>query len=116
MTLILAKSPKEKAELVTKYSTNKEFFLGYNKKRMPLAQYMELNKEKFAVVAARAKIMRDNMKNKGWTDKKHQRLMAEIPEDLFNERPEFSSTLPQKQLKKNIDAFLATYPMFRVDK
>lgn len=114
--LVLAKTPQEKAELVAKFSNNKEFFIGYNAHVMPLAQYMELNKEKFASVAQRAKVARDNMKNKGWTDKKYQKYMAELPEALFLDRPEFNSHLPQKQLAANIRSFLAQYPQFRVDK
>jgi hypothetical protein len=114
--LALAKNAKEKAELIRRFSNNKEFFIGINRRTMPLAQYMELNKEKFAVVAARAKRLRDAMRNKGWTDKKYQRYSAEMPEDLFNDRPEFNAHLPQKQLAENIRKFLIQYPMFRVDK
>jgi hypothetical protein len=114
--LALAKNPKEKAELVSKFSNNKEFFMGVNRRTMPLAQYMELNKDKFAPVAAKAKVLRDNMKNKGWTAKKYQKYLAEIPQEIFTDRPEFSAYLPQEQLKKNIEAFLSMYPQFRVDK
>lgn len=114
--LALAKSPKEKAELIAKFSNNAEFFIAINRRTMPLSQYMELNKEKFAVVAKRAKHLRDSMKNKGWTDKKYQKYTAELPEDLVNDRPEFSAYLDQKILAKNIQAFLALYPQFRVDK
>lgn len=114
--LALAKSPKEKAELIAKFSNNAEFFIGINKRTMPLSQYMELNKERFAIVAARAKTMRDSMKNKGWTDKKYQKMLAELPEDLVNDRPEFSAYLDKKVLAKNMKAFLEMYPQFRVDK
>ena len=114
--LALANSPQEKADLIAKFSNNKEFFVAINRRTMPLAQYMELNKTKFAPVAAKAKWVRDNMKNHGWTDKKYQKYMAELPQELFYDRPEFSSYLPQVQLKKNIESFLSTYPQFRVDK
>jgi hypothetical protein len=114
--LALANSPKEKAELIAKFSNSTEFFVAINRRTMPLSQYMELNKEKFAPVAAKAKWIRDSMKNHGWTDKKYQKYMAELPQELFYDRPEFSSYLPQAQLKKNIQSFLEAYPMFRVDK
>lgn len=114
--LVLAKNPKEKAELIQKFSNNTEFFTGFNARTMPFEQYMKLNAAKFAVVAKRAKLARDNMKNKGWTDKKYQKYLAELPEDLFLERPEFNSHQPQKVLDRNIQNFLIKYPEFRVDK
>lgn len=113
--LAMAKSPQEKQALIAKFSTNAAFFLGINKRTMPLKQYMDMNRDKFAVVAERAKDLRKNMKNKGWTDKKYQKYKAELPEDLFNDRPEFSAYLPQPELQANIKAFLVQYPMFRVD-
>lgn len=113
--LALANTPKEKQELIKKFSTNKEFFVAINRKTMPLAQYMELNKEKFAVVARKAKRLRDSMKNKGWTDKKYQKYTAELPEDLINDRPEFSATLDRKVFADNVRKFLRSYPQFRVD-
>ena len=114
--LVLAKNPKERAELVTKFSNDKEFFVTYNAKYIPLKQYMELNAEKFRPVAIRAKQIRDGIKNRGWTDKKYQKYLGEIPDQLFLERPEFSAYLPQKELQKNIENFLRDYPQFRVDK
>ncbi len=114
--LVLANSPKEKADLITKFSNNKEFYTAFNARTLPLGKYMELNAEKFRPVAQKAKVARDNMRNKGWTDKKYQKYMAELPEQLFHERPEFSSYQPQKQLAANIKSFLIRYPQFRVDK
>lgn len=114
--LALANSPKEKAELIAKFSNNAEFFVALNSKTMPLEQYMELNKEEFSVVARKAKTARDSMKNKGWTDKKYQRYLAELPEKLVLQRPEFNAHLPRKVLAENIRKFLAAYPQFRVDK
>lgn len=114
--LALAKSPKEKADLVTQFSNNQQFFTAFNARRMPLDQYMKLNAKKFAIVAARAKILRDGMKNKGWTDKKYQKYMAELPEELLNERPEFNIHLSRKVLAENIRKFLNLYPQFRVDR
>ena len=114
--LVMAKNPKEKAELISKFSNNTEFFTGFNARTMPLEQYMQLKAKKFAVVAQRAKQARDNMKNHGWTDKKYQRYLAELPEDLFLERPEFNAHQPQKVLDQNIRNFLVKYPEFRVDK
>lgn len=114
--LAMAKNAKEKSALIDKFSSNAEFYLGFNARTMPLKQYMDLKREKFKHVVAKAKTIRDNIKNKGWTDKKYQRYWAELPEDLFLERPEFNAHLPQKTLTANIRAFLADYPMFRVDK
>ena len=114
--LALAKTKEERAGLIKRFSTNAEFFVGVNARTMPLAQYMELKKDKFRQVANRAKVLRDSMQNRGWTDKKYQKYMAEIPEDLFLERPEFNAHLPQDVLKKNIQDFLSKYPQFRVDK
>lgn len=114
--LVLTSDPKKKADLINKFSTDQDFFVRFNSRTMPLKQYMELKKEKFAEVVKRAAQARANMKNRGWTDKKYQRYLAEIPEDLFLERPEFNAHLPQKELKRNIEAFLAEYPQFRVDK
>ncbi len=114
--LVLAKNPKEKAALIQKFSTNKDFFVGFNARTMPLAQYMKLKAPKFAVVAERARQARLNMKHGGWTDKKYQKYSAELPEDLFLERPEFNAHQPQKVLARNIRNFLTDYPQFRVDK
>lgn len=114
--LALARNQKEKQELINRFSNDQEFFVAVNASTMPLDQYMQLKAEKFKVVAERAKHARMNMKNKGWTDKKYQKYVAELPEDLFFDRPEFSVYLPQKQLQKNIRDFLVKYPQFRVDK
>jgi hypothetical protein len=114
--LALAKSPKEKAELVTKFSNNTEFYAAINRKTIPLDKYMELHKAEFAVVANRAKRIRDGIRNQGWTDKRYQKYTGELPERLLLERPEFSASLPRKQLGENIRAFLSAYPQFRVDK
>lgn len=117
MMLIDAKGDTKKYnDLVTRFSNNKEFFSTFNAKRMPLDQYMSLHAEEFAVVAQRAKVARDNMRNRGWTDKKYQKYTAELPERLILERPEFSASLPRKQLAENIRKFLSLYPQFRVDK
>lgn len=114
--LALAKDATEKAALITRFSTNTEFFLGFNARTMPMKQYMELKAEKFKACAIKAKVIRDNIKNRGWTDKKYQKYLAELPEDLFLERPEFNAHLPAKVLAKNIENFLSAYPQFRVDK
>ena len=114
--LALAKTPAEKAALIKKFSTKADFFLAVNKRTMPLKQYMALNKHRFAEVVNRAKNLRDNMKNKGWTDKKYQKYVAELPEDLINDRPEFSASLDRKVFAENVRKFLIDYPMFRVDK
>lgn len=116
IALLAISDPKKKLELINKFSTDAEFFVGFNARTMPLKQYMELKKEKFAEVVKRAKQARDNMRNKGWTDKKYQKYLAELPEDLFLERPEFNAHLTQKELNANIQAFLKDYPQFRVDK
>lgn len=112
----MAKSPQEKADLISKFSSDTEFFSKFNSKTMPLDQYMRLNAARFSSVAQRAKVARDGMRNKGWTDKKYQKYIAELPEDLFLERPEFSARLPRKVLAENVRRFLNTYPQFRVDK
>jgi hypothetical protein len=114
--LALAKTPTEKAALIAKFSNNAEFFMGVNRRTMPLKQYMELNKEKFREVANRARTMRDSMKNHGWTDEKKQKIIAELPEDLVNDRPEFSAHLDRKVFGENVRKFLLEYPAFRVDK
>jgi hypothetical protein len=114
--LALAKSPKEKAELITKFSNNREFYASINRRNIPLDKYMELHKEEFAAVAARAKRIRDGINNKGWTKEKYQKYTGEIPERLLLERPEFSATLPRKKLGENIRLFLKMYPQFSVDK
>ncbi len=114
--LVLARTPQEKQELINKFSSDTEFYLARNAPSMPLEKYMALNAEKFKPVVARAKVARDNMKNHGWTDKKYQKYVAELPEELFYDRPEFSVYLPQQQLQKNIKDFLIKYPQFRVDK
>lgn len=114
--LALAKNAREKAELIKKFSSNTEFYMNFNARTMPLEQYMDLNAKDFAVVARRAKELRDNMKNKGWTDKKYQKYTAELPEKLILERPEFSANLDRKIFKQNVNRFLERYPQFRVDK
>lgn len=114
--LLTARTPQERAEMVRKFSTNAEFFVRTNAAIIPLDQYMKLNREKFRPVAEKAAFIRSNIKNRGWTDRKYQKYLAELPPQLFDERPEFSAKLDRRVLKKNIDAFLRSYPMFRVDK
>lgn len=114
--LVLARDKKAKAELINRWNNDKEFYIKFNSRQIPLEKYMELNAERFRPIAEKAAIARMNMKNRGWTDKKYQKYIGELPEPLFHERSEFSGTLPQNVLKKNIHDFLTKYPAFRVDK
>ena len=115
---LLAATPPgpKKHELIQKFaSSDSTFFKAINKSTMPLAQYMQLHAAEFSVVAERAKLIREGIKNKGWTDKKYQKYSAEIPERLCLERPEFSAALGRKKFGENVRAFLAQYPQFKVD-
>ena len=74
---------------------------------------MILKAMKFSVVSQRAKQARDNMKNRGWTDKKYQKFLGLLPEPMKSERPEFSHNLPKAEREKNLRAFLK-YCLYRV--
>lgn len=112
--LALAKNPKEKAELLSKFSSSNDFHFNYKPGNMSMEEYMK--QDKFRAYLQHAKNTRDGMKNKGWTDKKYQKHIAEIPTDIFLQRPEFSAHLPRKVFAENMRKFLKDYPMFRVDK
>ena len=116
LALISAKNGNERQKLINKFSSEPEFASRYYIDAMSLDQYMQINAERFRPVAERAKILRDKIRNKGWTDKKYQKYLAELPEPLFTERLEFSNNLSKKIRDNNIRTFLNKYPQFRVDK
>ena len=113
--LATAKTPQEKAELISKFSNNADFYVAMNSKTMPLEQYMKLNYGKFKPVRDRAALLRSQIKNKGWTDKKYEKYLGELPEDLIKDRPEFSAYVPKKQRDENMRAFFKNYPEYSVD-
>ena len=116
MMLAAAKGTPKYAELLNKFtSTDKDVFLAFNAKSIPFEKYMEMNREKFQPVADRAAYIRTQIKNRGWTDKKYEKYLGELPEDLVRERPEFSPYLPKKQRDENMRNFFKKYPQFRVD-
>lgn len=116
VALALANTPKEKKELIDKFSNNAEFFATINARTMPFEQYMKMHYEEFKPIIAEATRMRAQVNNKGWTEKKYQKYMGELPQRMLNERPEFSAFLPRKVFSANVRRFFDLYPEFRVDK
>lgn len=107
--------PKKHALIQKFASSDTTFFKAINASTMPFDQYMALHAEEFRLVAQKAKSIRDNVRNHGWTDKKYQKLTGEVPERMLNERPEFSSSLSRKQFSANMKWFLNKYPQFKVE-
>ena len=98
MLLASMKPGKEKQELLNKFTYgDKEFASRFYVDAVTLDQYMQANMERFKPVADRAAEIRKTMKNKGWSDKKYEKYLGELPEDLVKDRPEFSPYLPKKQ-------------------
>ena len=116
LALISAKDGNERQKLINKFSSEPEFASRYYVDATTLDQYMQINAKRFKPIADRAAYLRGLMRNKGWTDKRYQKYTGEIPEPLFLERPEFSSSIPRAIRDKNIRMFLQKYPQFRVDK
>jgi hypothetical protein len=110
--LVMARDKQAKADLIARWSNDPEFHYGFNAKTMPLEQYMQ--QDKFKAVAEQNKGVRKNMRNRGWNQSKTQRHIAEIPADVFFNRPELNSHLPQKQFSENVRKFLRDFPAFKV--
>lgn len=110
--LVMAKDQKAKAELIARWSNDPEFHFGINARTMPLAEYMKQGK--FDATAKHAKELRKHLANRGWNKSKSGRLIAEIPADVFYNRPELNAHLPQKVFKANIEKFLKEFPAFKV--
>ena len=116
---LLASTPpgKTKQELLNKFTFgDKEFASRYYVDAVTLEKYMEVNRHRFLDVIEKAKQLRFQMSNKGWTEKKYQKYLGEIPAAIMRERPEFSSYLPKKQREANIRMFFQKFPEYRVDK
>jgi hypothetical protein len=90
----------------------RNFITGFNGKTMPLDQYMK--QDKFEAIAEQNKDVRKNMRNRGWNQSKTQKHIAEIPADVFFNRPELNAHLPQKQFSENVHKFLKEFPAFKV--
>jgi hypothetical protein len=116
LMLAVAKAGKERQELLNKFSADPMFASRFYVDAVTLDKYMEINAERFRPVAEKAAQLRAQMRNKGWTEKKYQKYLGELPEPMLFERPEFSSSLPQKIRDKNIRDFFTRFPAFRVDK
>jgi hypothetical protein len=110
--LVCARTPQEKADLISRWANDPAFHYGLNGKTMPLEKYMA--QDKFKAVANQNKEIKKNQRNNGWNRSKTQKHIASIPADVFFNRPELNAHLPQKQFAENIRKFLRDFPAFKV--
>ena len=108
--LALSNSDKRK-ELLNRWAQDSELHFALEGKRMPMEEYMK--QHKFAEDAKASKEIGLNTKDHGWTAKKQQKLIGQIPASIFFGRPEFSFNLPAKERAANIRKFLNEYPAFK---